>query len=719
MDKRTKIISWLFEVSASKWRYRIPNITIGLALLSSLATIGVLSTDIEGNYAQTLTFLVRLDMFFLLLLLLFLVYRITKLILSSRRGDTGSGLQRRLSTLFAILALTPAIVIATFSLIFFDLGLKTWFSERVSGALMDSRQVAKAYLQEHRKNIIGDALGLAREFDEKATYIATHADEVEKLLVVQGVLRNLTEALVFDLNGKIYGRYGLTGVLEMEPLNNEDILRAKEGGVVIFTNERSQRVRALVKLNNYSDTYAIIGRFVDPKVLGHIQNTETAIGQYETLESNRVNLQFSFTLVFAIVVMLLLVVAIWTGLSTALRLTRPITMLIQATNKVGRGQYKTKLEPDEGYDEIRQLMMSFNNMTDELRTSSRDLKTAYSNLSQRSNFIEALLSSLSTGVIALDDMGKVLFLNAQATKLLNIKEKDLSSKDLMTEVFEFKSILSMAIKKKKAQEQQITYGVGAMERKLFVRVSLEKENRDIKGYVVSFDDVGALENAQKNAAWSDVARRIAHEIKNPLTPIQLSAERLKRRYKKILDEKEGEVFDVCTDTIVRQVEEIGRLVDEFSSFARMPEAIITSGDVVQCVKQSYTLQRTAHNHIKYTLVAPKAIKWSFDQHQLGQVITNLMKNAFVAMNNAKISKQKIQVTIKKNKKNLVILIEDNGNGFPVEGRARLLEPYITFEKQGTGLGLSIVKKIVQDHNGTIALKDSELGGACVEIILKG
>ena len=712
-------IKWLLDFSVSKWRTYIPNIIIFLAILSSILTILVLSYDVDGLYSHILSLLVSLDVVFLLFITLFLIYRVTTMFLSNRRRKHDSGLQRRLSSLFALLTLAPAVVVTVFSLLFFDLGLKTWFSERVAGALNNSRKVAHAYLLEHRKNIIGDALGLAREFDEQSTLISSSPEEVEKLLVVQGVLRNLTEALVFDLNGKIYGRYGLTGVLEMEPLNKDDVNRAKEGEVVIFTNEQSQRVRALVKLNSLEGAYMIIGRFVDPKVIGHIQSADKAVDQYLFLEKNRDNLQFSFTLIFLIVVMLLLATAIWLGLATALTITRPITMLIDATDKFGKERQHKQLDADFGYDEIGKLMTSFNNMTSQLDNTSNELNAAYSKLEKRSDFIETLLEGLSTGVIALDEKGKVLFMNAPAMTLLNVKEKDLVSKELMLVVAEFHDILSLAIKTKIVQEKQISYGSSTMVKKFFVRVGLEKKGRVVKGYVVSFDDVGALETAQKNSAWADIARRIAHEIKNPLTPIQLSAERLNRKYNKTLNERDEKIFKSCTDTIVRQVEEIGRLIDEFSSFGRMPKATIEEGNIVQCVKQSYTLQRTEHGHIKYKINAPENIIWHFDNHQIGQMITNLMKNSFIAMESSKVQKPIIHITLKKDKKDLVILVEDNGDGFPVDGRKNLLEPYVSFSNEGTGLGLSIVKKIVEDHGGRITLMDSDMGGARVEIIFKG
>ena len=711
-------IQWLLDFSVSKWRLYIPNVIIFLALLSSMLTIVVLNYDINGSYSHILSVLVRLDIVFLLFITCFLIYRVLAMFISNWRLEYGNGLQRRLSSLFALLTLAPTVVVTAFSLLFFDLGLKTWFSERVAGALNDSQNIARAYLLEHRKNIIGDALGLAREFDEQSTLIASSTGEIEKLLVVQGVLRNLTEALVFDLNGNIYGRYGLTGVLEMEPLNKDDVNRAKEGEVVIFTNEQSQRVRALVKLNAFEGVYILIGRFVDPKVIGHIQSADKAVDEYLSLEKNRDSLQFSFTLIFLIVVMLLLATAIWLGLATASTITRPISMLIDATDKFAKGRQHKQLDADLGYDEISKLMTSFNTMTSQLENTSNELNTAYSNLEKRSDFIETLLEGLSTGVIALDEKGKVLFMNAPATVLLNVKEKHLVSKELMLVVTEFYDILSLAIKTKKVQEKQITYGSETMVKKFFVRVGLEKKGRVVKGYVVSFDDVGALEVAQKNSAWADVARRIAHEIKNPLTPIQLSAERLNRKYNNTLNESDKIIFNSCTDTIVRQVEEIGRLVDEFSSFGRMPKATMLEGNIVQYVKQSYTLQRTEHDHIKYKITAPENIIWHFDNHQIGQMITNLMKNSFIALESCKVQKPKIYVTLKRNKKNLIILVEDNGIGFPVEGRKNLLEPYIGFAKDGTGLGLSIVKKIVEDHGGDITLMDSDMGGACVQIILK-
>ena len=306
-------------------------------------------------------------------------------------------------------------------------------------------------------------------------------------------------------------------------------------------------------------------------------------------------------------------------------------------------------------------------------------------------------------------------MNYSAEKLLNKSLSDIKNKNFVNVVKEFSHIIFRALDTRKNQQEQVLIGDDLNKKRYLVRVGVEKQGSKIFGFIVAFEDISEIEKNQKNKAWADVARRVAHEIKNPLTPIQLSAERLKRKYKnKISDD----VFENCTDTIITQVEEIGKLVDEFNSFARMPSAVMVEANLVETVKKSFTLQKTAHNFIKYTIKSPSKINYVHDIHQIGQLVTNLMKNAFVELSNSIITKPKIFVSLEVIKKSIILRIEDNGRGFPKNDREQLFEPYISNSKEGTGLGLSIVKKIVEDHQGTISLKDSELGGAMVEIIFK-
>ncbi|MGB1361298.1 MAG: ATP-binding protein [Alphaproteobacteria bacterium] len=713
--KQNKLGIFFIKLLDSKWRNWITNTVIILGIISGFITLYLLSSDIDGNKSGLVEFFVQLDMFFLAIIVLFLFYRISRLALSSYRGESGSGLQRRFAFLFSLITLLPAIVIAVFSIVFFDLGMKTWFSDRVSSALQESRKVATAYLKEHQNTIIGDVQTIARDIDSRYQNFEMHEKELEQNLAMLGVLTNLTEILVFDTMGRVYGRYGLTASLEMEPISFDAIARAKEGKVVVLKQDNSRRVRAIAKLNRFKDTYVIVGRFVDHKVISSIQNTKLAISQYEALELNRSSLKVSFTLVFVLIVLLLLATSIWVGLSLASILTNPVRHLIKATDDVSRGRLKTRVDASIGYDELSELMKSFNKMTSDLDASSKSLKKANRDIIENSQFIETLLQGLSTGIVALSPKGRVLLTNDSANKMLALKE-DYKNKEFVKIFPEFAEVVSRTIKSKRNNQAQIEIGSGIHKKNYLVKVGVEKHNKSVLGIIVAFEDITELEKAQKNKAWSDVARRVAHEIKNPLTPIQLSAERLTRRYKDKIDD---EIFENCTDTIIKQVGEIGRLVDEFNSFARMPVPVMVEANLADTVKKSFSLQKTAHNFIKYKMKSPTNIKYKHDVHQIGQMVTNVMKNAFVELSNANHPNGQILVNLEVGKKDIILRIEDNGKGFPEKGRDKLFEPYITNSDGGTGLGLSIVKKVVEDHKGTITLSDSKaLGGAMVEIKFK-
>ncbi len=713
--EKNKIAILFMNFFNSKWKKYIVNSVFILGLLSGLFTLYLLSSDLSSDQSEQIELFIKIDLLLLVLIVFFLIYRISTIFMSSQKKESGYGLQRKFAYIFGVITVIPALIISFFSIVFFDLGIKSWFSDRVSSALQESKQVATAYLKEHQNTIVGDVQSIARDIDNRYKILDINQKKFEQNLALLGVLKNLTEMLVFDTKGKVYGRYGLTASLEIQPISYEALARAKQGEVVILRHENLRRVRAIAKLNNFQDTYVIVGRFVDPKVIGYIQNTELAISQYETLEKNLSNLKVSFTLVFVLIVLLLLATSVWIGLSLATTLIQPVRKLIDATSDLGKGKLKVKLNPEEGYDEFGELMKSFNNMAENLDKSNKNLKKANSDILENSKFIETLLQGLTTGIVALSPNGKVLLMNYSAEKLLNKSLSDIKNKNFVNVVKEFSHIIFRALDTRKNQQEQVLIGDDLNKKRYLVRVGVEKQGSKIFGFIVAFEDISEIEKNQKNKAWADVARRVAHEIKNPLTPIQLSAERLKRKYKnKISDD----VFENCTDTIITQVEEIGKLVDEFNSFARMPSAVMVEANLVETVKKSFTLQKTAHNFIKYTIKSPSKINYVHDIHQIGQLVTNLMKNAFVELSNSIITKPKIFVSLEVIKKSIILRIEDNGRGFPKNDREQLFEPYISNSKEGTGLGLSIVKKIVEDHQGTISLKDSELGGAMVEIIFK-
>ena len=692
----------------------LPIALISISAVFAIYTLWLLGNDIDGQN-DTIHQLIIIDAVLLGLIMLMLGMRFYNIFIHPRNKQNNSGLQQRMVALFSVFALVPTILITIFALIFFNFGLKTWFSERVSSALHSSRVVANAYLQEHQNTIVTDALSIARGVDSSIQDLTLEQDELEQFLLNQGLLRDLTEVLVFDTVGNIYGRYGLTAVLELEPISYDDLTRANQGEVVVFADSEVQRVRALIRLNNFLNTYMFIGRFLDPKVVGYIDNTDVAITEYESLEQSRDILQVSFTFVFVLVVLMLLTVAIWLGLGIAHTLVQPLRSLMSATQSIKRGKYNLDIQQTTKYAEIQRLIESFNDMSKTIYETTQGLRQANQDILDRSQFIETLLSDIRTGIISLDVNDKVLLINAYGANLLQKNREDCIGKDIGDVVFPLAQIIQSVRHNTKPYMGQISYTQGFENRQYIVRVALEY-NADVVGrLIVSFDDITDVERTQKKAAWADVARRMAHEIKNPLTPIQLSAERLKRRYAKTVDVNDA-VFETCTNTIIRQVEEIGRMVNEFDGFARMPAPKMALDNFTETVKSAYSLQKNAHSHIQYQLDCPQDIIWQHDRHHISQMITNIMKNALNVLMEKQVQSPKILVVARHSDNVVVLSIHDNGDGFPKSDRDSLFDPYVTNHKDGTGLGLSIVKKIVEDHNGTVALLDSPvLGGALVEI----
>lgn len=690
-----------------------PFAMIAIALGVALYTLWLLVGDFD-THAQRVDDLINMNGVLLAVVSVMLLFRYYRIFSQSKNGY---GLQHRIIRLFSVLALVPTILITIFALAFFNLGLKSWFSERVSSALHSSRVVANAYLQEHRKTIATDAFSIARIVDAEFPQLDLNQDELEKTLLNQGILRDLTEILLFDTVGRIYGRYGLTAALELEPVSYEDLLRADQGEAVLYSDTELQRVRTLIRLSR-NDTYMIIGRFVDPKVIGYIDKTNMALSGYETLEQSSEEIQLSFTFVFILVVLILLIVAIWMGLGIAQTLINPIRELIYATQNIIQGEYEKRVHIHTEYSEVRHLIESFNNMAETVFDTTQGLKQANQDILDRSQFIETLLADIKTGIISTDIHGHILLLNSYGADLLQYSESDVIGLSITDIVPEFDSIIAYVRENKTPYVGDVMYGKGLQKRKYIVRISLEfTPDKILERLMVSFDDITDVERTQKQLVWADVARRMAHEIKNPLTPIQLSAERLKRRYAEVVEHGD-EVFSSCTDTIIRQVEEIGRMVDEFNGFARMPVANMIQDNFADTVKSAYLLQKNAHTHVEYELDCPPALMWTHDRHHISQVVNNVMKNALDVLMEKHIKNPKIKVVVKADKTCLYLDIHDNGQGFPDDDRESLFEPYVTNHKNGTGLGLSIVKKIVEDHGGTIALLDSGfLGGAWVHIML--
>ncbi len=697
-----------------------------LGVLSGSATFVVITGDLPiAGEPETLLLLLTADLVLMLGLSALVARRLALIWIQRRRGLAGARLHGRLVALFSVVAVTPTIVVAVFSVMLFDLGLRAWFSERVSTAVHNSLAVAEAYTQEHLRTISNDALAISQVINRRGAALIYNPLLLGQVLSQQSHVRSLTEAAVYDGSGQLLGR-ATDFLLAFNPdLPDWAFEEARAGKVAIIGAEGGDHVRALIRLDLPADTFLFVGRLVDPRVVGHMDRTRGAVQLYSDIEGKRFGMEITFALIFVMVAILLLLAAVWVGLGIANHLTAPIGALIEASEQVAAGDLGARVATRGSGDEIDSLSHAFNRMTGELQTQQGELMKANRLLDSGKEFIEAVLRGVSAGVLGLDPKGHINVANRVACELLGMSAEELRTKHLSEVMPDIEPLLDQARRRpRRLFEQGTVYQRGADRAlRLLVRVAIEENREGVFGFVVTLDDITELEAAQRKAAWSDVARRIAHEIKNPLTPIQLSAERLRRKYLSQID-SEPETFKTCTDTIIRHVEDIGRMVDEFSAFARMPAPVFEEECLQELIEQTVFLQRTAETGFSYELDLPDdPIRVPCDRQQISRALTNLLLNAAEAIKARRAAegpeseKGHIVVRLSREDRTPVIEVVDNGRGLPVRERDRLNEPYVTTRESGTGLGLAIVKKIVEDHDGDLHLLDNPEGGAIVRIRL--
>lgn len=704
--------------------------TLGLAVLGpalAALTFAVMGPFAGATYGRSLLRLVLLaDLLYLITLTGLVATRMVRIVAARRNSAAGSRLHMRLVGVFATIALVPTVLVALFAGLTLNIGLEGWFSNRVQQVVTSSLAAAEAYQEEHRRDLTNDAKLLAGVLIQAARQKPMLDDGEFRLLLGQyqsQIQRGLREAYVIDGRGNIRARGERSYQFWYEQPTPDEFDQARADGLVLIQDWQNNEFRALVPLSPLADRYLYVTRDVDGKLLGLLDDTRQSVGEYQRLESERGRVLLEFSALYLGFALLLVAGAMWLGLWFADRLSRPIGRLAEASEQVGKGNLDLQIpEPDTG-DEIQTLGESFNRMTRQLKQQRVELVESYRISDDQRRLFDSVLSSVTAGVIGLDAAGEIDFLNRSATRLLGLNPSTAHDRLLAEAVPEFAPLFDkLEHSVAESVQGEIRLNREGRVESLLVRMAIRRSAQGgLEGYVVALDDVTDLVSAQRMAAWGDVARRVAHEIKNPLTPIQLSAERIKRKFVPIAG-ADAEALEQMTGVIIRQTNDLRRIVDEFSRFARMPEPDRKETDIAKLLRDSELMQRDALQGALVADIPDEPVIVDADAGMMMQVFTNLLKNAGEALDELRPSppegwQPEVRVEMRSAPDAVAIRIIDNGPGLP-EDRTRLFEPYVTMKQHGTGLGLPIVKKIVEEHGGSFTLTDApNQQGAMAEIRL--
>ena len=682
----------------------------------AVATYLLLGPLDTGSRGTALRIILMCDLVYVLLIIGLLFQRIMAIIAQRRRKSAGSQLHLRLTGFFTLMSLVPTITVAVFATISINMGFEAWFSDRVQNVIRVSLDAAQAYEFEQTSGLREDAKSLGSRLEQVIA-----AQRIEDPGAIrqeldrgqQSIQRGLKEAFVITGDGilRLRGFRSYKFDYEMPPPQAFDL--AFED-VHLIRDYENNELRALVSLRGFGDQYLYVTREVDGVLLGLLDQTQQTARLYQQLEQDRDLYLFNFGLLYLAFAVLLIVSSALLSLWFAERLSRPIGRLVGSAQLVGDGELETQVLEEEGDDEIAQLSVYFNKMTRQLKGQRDRLLENTAQIEERRRLFDSVLSSVTSGVVGLDAQGRVSFVNRSARRLLGWAVGEHKEHHLEVVVPEFSPLFARLKESgNDSVQDEVKVVRGGRLENLLVRVAPRtSEGGALEGYVIAFDDVTDLVAAQRSAAWGDVARRIAHEIKNPLTPIQLSAERIRRKFRPKLD-ADGDDLERMTQVIVRQTTDLRRIVDEFSKFARMPEAVKQREDIVAILNQAVTLQQAGQPNVTFHIDIPdQVIPLSLDATMISQALTNLIKNAGEAIA-TRIEKgvsldltPAISISLTDLDTQVSITISDNGIGLP-QDRAKLFEPYVTTRDKGTGLGLPIVKKIIEEHGGVLRLDDAE------------
>lgn len=731
-DTTTLPTAHLHEAQPSEGR-RLLVVTGALAILGALVSaavsfailVGV--TPITPDQATTLT-LIAVNTGFVLLLIALIGREILRIVQARRRGKAAARLHVRIVAMFSLVAAIPAIMVAVIASITLDIGLDRWFELRTKAIVSSSMSIADAYVQENARNLQGTTLSMAYDLDNSRSLYNLDRTGFRDLMSQQALGRNLAHAALVTQDGSVITAAETKADFDMPQAPPEWMASASEGRPVLIEPGRRNLVGAIVKLREIPDAYLYTMRLVDPEVLRARSIVTSNADEYHGLENNRTSTQVAFALLYLGLTLIIILSAIWTGIAVADRLVRPIRQLIGAADEVATGNLDVTVAVRASDGDVASLGDTFNKMLHELKSQRNEILQAKDLIDERRRFSEAVLAGVTAGVIGVDPSGTITIVNRSAESMLALQGAKAVGRNLSAVLPHIGRIFEIGRNSgRSAYRDQATFFRAGAERTFNVQITIEEAEDEFqdKSYVVTVDDITDLVQAQRSTAWADVARRIAHEIKNPLTPIQLSAERIRRRYGKVITE-DREVFDQCTNTIIRQVADIGRMVDEFSAFARMPKPDMRVMDLREALHEAAFLVEVSRSDISFERdFGSTPLTGTYDSRLMGQAFGNLIKNAAEAIEAAERATGEpgvIRIVARSDGAHIRVDVIDNGKGLPRENRQRLLEPYMTTREKGTGLGLAIVKKIIEDHGGTLELNDAPADfhggrGAMISIFL--
>ena len=708
MISLTKILNKLYLTKFSFY------LLLALILISFSITFYLMlpNNNLVKNPLQLQYFLLA-DVFFVILLLALIIRQLILIVIYRRNKKDESKLYIKFVNLFAAMAVGPTIGLVIITSLFFNLEFRTWYGGAVREAVVNSNIVARDYENEIQAEIISDTQLIMREIVKVSRNNEVNINSINQGLSEFINLRTISNIYIFNRTGEIYLNFKDSENKNFA-LPSMDIFQTLDQNRVYIFQLNKNSISAYKKINFLGDVFMQVNRELNSNIWDHVTATKEAYEIYTTKENESAGIQITYSMIFVLFSIGFILIAVLIGFNLARRLSKPISNLIESANEISKGNFDSKVSEVDQFEEIKILISSYNKMIGEIENQQNQLIAKSNEDEEKRLFIEAILSLLTIGVISLDSDFKIIFFN-QTTNTLFKKTKYLeNNKNFLTIFPEWNKIFYNFEKSKKILENfQTEILIKDDLRNFNVRIIKEFKDNKINGYIVAMDDTTSFILAEKHAAWSDIARKIAHEVKNPLTPIKLSAERIEKKYKN--KEFNNDDIKLLTGTISRQVDDIGKLIDEFSSFARMPEAEMKLDNISKCLNESFLLFSNSHRNIKFNIILEKKdVYFQFDKFQLSQCFNNLIKNAVEAVE--KIPNPSISINLKSIDQKIFIEVIDNGVGISKEMINKIFEPYFTTKSKGTGLGLSIVKKIIEDHNGKIRIeKNKHMAGTTSSI----